>query len=172
MKHLVINKWKALAGTVVLGGALAASGLVMAFPEGDRGHGYHKASHHKGGDHYERMFDRLAEKLELTEGQKAQVKANRDAGKEAREADRKAMHEVRKQLKEAIDSGADQATLNSLGTKLGELEVRKMQRRVEMHKQFEAILTDDQRAKMEQMKAERKARWEQRKERRANKQSD
>ncbi|WP_160153024.1 Spy/CpxP family protein refolding chaperone [Microbulbifer sp. ALW1] len=156
-----MNKWKALAGSLVLGSALATSGMVMAFPDGDHG----PRGHHKGGHNHERMFERLAEELDLTEGQQAQLKANREAGKEARKADREAMREMHKQLREAIESGADQATLDSLGAKLGQLEVRKMQRMQEKRVQFESILTNEQKVKLEQLKAERKARHEERKQR-------
>ena len=170
MKHLAMNKWKALAGTLILGSALTTSGMVMAFPDGDHGRGHHNGEHRKGGHHKERMFERLAEELELTEGQKAQMKADREAGKEARKADRQAMRDLRKQLREAIDSGADQATLDNLGAQLGKLEVAKMQHMHQKRQQFEAILTDEQKAKLEELKAERKARYEDRKARRAEKQ--
>ena len=159
-----MNKWKALAGTLVLGSALTASGMVLAFPDGDEGHRGHKG-HHGGGHHKERMYEHLAEKLDLTEGQKAQLKADREASKEARKAARKEAHEVRQQLREAVEAGADQATLDALGAKIGQLEVQKMQRMHQKRVQFESILTDEQKAKLEEMKAEHKTRHEKRMER-------
>ena len=155
-----MNKWKALAGSLVLGSALTTSGMVLAFPDEHQGHRGHKGHH--GGHHKERMFEHLAEKLDLTEGQKAQLKANREAGKEARKAQREEWHALRKQLREAIESGADQATLDSLGAELGKLEVQKMQRMHEKQVQFESILTDEQKAKLAEMKAERMERHEKR----------
>lgn len=163
-----MNKWKALAGSLIIGSALTTSGLVMAFPDGDHG----PRGHFKGGDHKERMFEHLADELDLTEGQKAQLKANREAGKEARKAEREAMREIHKQLREAIESGADQATLDSLGAKLGQLEVKKMQSRHEMRAQFESILTADQKAKMEELKSKRMERHEKRMQRWKDKQSE
>jgi len=154
-----MNKWKALAGSAILSSALIAPGMVMAFPGGDHGPGHHK----------ERMFEHLAEKLDLTEGQKAQLKANREANREARKADREELHAVRQQLQDAIESGADQATLDTLGAKLGQMEVARMQRMHDKWVQFESILTDEQKAKLEELKAERKAhhkermkRWQER----------
>ncbi|QKX18746.1 Spy/CpxP family protein refolding chaperone [Microbulbifer sp. YPW1] len=155
-----MNKWKALAGSLVLGSALTTSGMVLAFPDEHQGHRGHKGHH--GGHHKERMFEHLAEKLDLTEGQKAQLKANREASKEARKAQREEWHALRKQLREAIESGADQATLDSLGAELGKLEVQKMQRMHEKQVQFESILTDEQKAKLAEMKAERMERHEKR----------
>ncbi|WP_299591922.1 Spy/CpxP family protein refolding chaperone [uncultured Microbulbifer sp.] len=159
-----MNKWKALAGSLVLGSALTTSGMVLAFPDGGEGHRGHKG-HHGGGHHKERMFEHMAEKLDLTEGQKAQLKADREAGKESRKAARKEARELHKQLREAVASGADQATLDALGAKIGQMEVQKMQRMQQKRAQFESILTDEQKAKLDAMKAERKARHEERMER-------
>lgn len=147
-----MNKWKALAGSAILSSALIVPGMVMAFPDGDHGPRHQK----------ERMFEHLADELELTEGQKAQLKANREAGREARKAERQEMHQVREQLREAIESGADQATLDSLGAKLGQLEVAKMQHMHDKQQQFESILTDEQKAKLAELKAKRETRREER----------
>lgn len=163
-----MNKWKALAGSLIIGSALTTSGLVMAFPDGDHG----PRGHHKGGFHKEHMFERLADELDLTEGQMAQLEANREAGKETRKADREAMREVHKQLREALESGADQAALDSLGAKLGQLEVNKFQRMHEQRVQFESILTPEQKTKLEELKAKREARHEKRMQRWKDKQSD
>ncbi|WP_226664933.1 Spy/CpxP family protein refolding chaperone [Microbulbifer aggregans] len=150
-----MKMWKALAGSAILSGALAAPGMVMAFPDDDHGPRHHK----------HRMFEHMADELDLTEGQRAQLKANREANKESHKAARQEMHEVRKQLMEAIDSGADQATLDSLGAKLGQLEVSKMQRMHEQRVQFESILTDEQKAKLEELKAKREEHREKREQR-------
>lgn len=162
-----MNKWKSLAGSLIVGSALATSGMVMAFPDDDHG----PRAHHMGGFDKERMFEHLADELDLTEGQLAQLKANREAEKETRKADRQAMHEVHQQLRDAIESGADQATLDSLGAKLGQLEVKKMQRMHEQRLQFESILTPEQKTKLEELKAKREARHEKRMQRWKDKQS-
>ena len=163
-----MNKWKALAGSLIIGGALTTSGLVMAFPDGDHG----PRGHHKGGFHQEQMFDRLADELDLTEGQIAQLEANREAGKENRKADRKAMREVHKQLREAIESGADQAALDTLAVKLGQLKVKKFQRIHEQRAQFESILTPEQKTRLDELKAKREARHEKRMQRWKDSQND
>ncbi|MFV8781845.1 Spy/CpxP family protein refolding chaperone [Microbulbifer sp. SA54] len=150
-----MKMWKALAGSAILSGALVAPGMVMAYPDHDHGPGHHK----------HRMLEHMADELDLTEGQRAQLKANRDANKASRAAAREEMHALRKQLMEAIDGGGDQATLDSLGAKLGQLEVAKMQRMHEQRVQLESILTDEQKAKLEEMKAKHEARREQREQR-------
>ncbi|MFC6632223.1 Spy/CpxP family protein refolding chaperone [Microbulbifer taiwanensis] len=153
-----MKNWKAMAGSLVLAGTLAVPGMTMAFG----GDNHHRDPHHYKGH----FFEHMAEELDLTEGQKAQLKANRDANRDAHKAQRKQMRELHKQLRQAIESGADQATLDSLGTELGKLQVAKMQERHQMRTQFEAILTDEQKAKLEQLKAERKERRKERRERR------
>ena len=147
-----MTSWKVMTGTMALAAVLAAPGMSVAFSGGEHGPRHHKYQ----------MFERMAEKLELTEGQKAQLKANRDASRESRMAGRKEMHELRDQLREAIDSGADQAALDQLSMELGRLEVARMQQRQQMQAQFESILTDEQKIKLEQMKSERKERWQKR----------
>lgn len=159
-----MKNWKAVAGSLVLAGALAAPGMSLASGGGGHHHGPHHSKH--------RMFQHMAEKLELTEGQKAQLKADRDANREAQKAQREKRREIHKQLREAIESGADQATLDQLGAELGKLQVARMQAMHEQHRQFEAILTDEQKTKLEQMRAERKARWEERRTRRTERRRD
>ncbi|WKT61782.1 Spy/CpxP family protein refolding chaperone [Microbulbifer thermotolerans] len=142
-----MKNWKAIAGSVILAGALAAPAATLAFGGGQGPH------HHKG--HY---MEHIAEELNLTEGQKAQLKANREAAREAHKAQRKQKRELHKKLREAIASGADQATLDSLGAELGRLQVAEMQQRHKQRQQFEAILTDEQKAKLEKLKVEREER--------------
>ena len=54
----------------------------------------------------------------------------------------------------------EQAKLDQLSAELGRQEVAQMQRRQQMQEQFESILTDEQKIKLEQMKSERKERWQ------------
>lgn len=149
---MTMNRWKTLTSSAILAGLLAAPMMTLADHHKGQGEGWKE-------QHHERMLERMAEKLELTEGQKAQLKANRDANQEQRMAQRQKMRELRGQIREAIDSGADQATLDQLGTELGKLQVSQMQERHRRQQELESILTDEQKAKLEKMKTERKARW-------------
>lgn len=151
-----MNKWKAMAGSLVLAGALAVPGITLAQDDMEPPMPMEHCHH---GGHF---FERMADELDLTEGQKAQLKANREANREAHKAQREQMRQLHKQLREAIESGADQATLDNLGAQLGKLQVAKMQQMYTMQQQFEAMLTDEQKAKLEQLKSERKARWKER----------
>jgi Spy/CpxP family protein refolding chaperone len=71
---------------------------------------------------------------------------------------------LHKQIREALESGADQATLDSLGVQLGKMQIAKMQEMHTMHQQFEAILTDEQKAKLAEMKQQRHERWKEHRE--------
>jgi len=82
------------------------------------------------------------------------------------------MHEAHDALREAVSSGADQATLDSLGAKIGALEVQRAQEMEKHRAQFEAILTDEQKAKLKEMKAERKERFKEHKKRWRDRDSD
>jgi len=150
-----MKNWKAMAGGLALMGALVAPGMSAAFG-GE--HGHHDFKGH--------FFERMADELGLTEGQKAQLEANREASREARKARRQQMRDLHGKLREAVDSGVDQATLDTLGAELGKLQVTRMQEMQRARQQFEAILTDEQKAKLEQLKAGRKERWQERRERR------
>ncbi|GAA5444967.1 hypothetical protein Misp06_03160 [Microbulbifer sp. NBRC 101763] len=140
----MMKNWKLAVSSLALAG-------VLAFPAATMASG-------GGGDHHKRGFEHMARELQLTEGQKAQLKANRDGTREARNAQREQLNALRKQIHTAIESGADQATVDQLGAELGRLKVQQMQSHHQMRQQFEAILTDEQKAKFEELKAERKER--------------
>lgn len=137
-----MKNWKLAMGSLALAGMLAAPATTLAFGGGDgyRGHG----------------FEHMARELQLTEGQKAQLKSNRESTREARKALRKQLKELRQQMHAAIERGADQSTLDQFGAELGRLKVQQMQSHNQMRQQFEAILTDEQKAKFSELKAKRK----------------
>ncbi|MGL6158881.1 Spy/CpxP family protein refolding chaperone [Microbulbifer sp.] len=142
-----MNRWKATLGSLALASVLAVPAVTLA--QDDFVHP--SMSRHHGS----RFLEHMEEELGLTEGQVAQLKANREVNRDARKAQRKQVRELRKQLREAIDSGADQGTLDELGAQLGKLHVAKMQEMRQVRQQFEAILTEEQKARLKQLKEER-----------------
>lgn len=153
-----MQNWKAMTAGLMLAATLAVPGMTLAQNDDFESPVVIKRVGHHG-HHGHHFFERMAQELDLTEGQKAQLKANREANKGVRKASREQRRELHKQIREALNSGADQATLDSLGAELGKLEIAKMQQMRERHQQFEAILTEEQKAKLEELKAERKERW-------------
>lgn len=69
---------------------------------------------------------------------------------------RKQLKELRQQIHTAIERSAEQSTLDQFGAELGKLKVRQMQNRYQMRQQFEAILTDEQKAKLAELKDKRR----------------
>ncbi|GAA5523811.1 hypothetical protein Maes01_00360 [Microbulbifer aestuariivivens] len=145
-----VSQWKLLAGSAMLAALLGAPLASMADNQ--------PGPNEDGKQRHEQRFQRMADELQLTEDQIAQLKANREANKEQRMAQRQEMRKLREQLRKAIEAGADQATLDQLGAELSRLEIAQMQERQRRHQELEAMLTDEQKAKLEEMKSQRKER--------------
>ncbi len=160
-------------------------GSTAAMAQGDgEGHGWknHSGKHH-GGKHGKRggrhgggkhMMKRMAGKLELTDAQKEQMKATREAQKVDNQALRDQMKQLRTEMQN-LDS-SDATAVAALAARKGELTSQMFIARNQARLAFEAILTDEQKAKLAEMKAERKAkkeaRMKKRMERKAAKNAD
>lgn len=140
-----MNLWKSMVG------GLAVAALVTGAP-------MQVFAHDRVG-HIHEFIESLEEKLDLRKEQKDELKALHESMKEQRKALKKQGRALRKQIKEAIKSGANQNTLDNLGAQLGKVQVSKMQMIKKHSKAFEKILDDEQKAKFEAMKAEKKKRW-------------
>jgi len=135
--------------------------------KGGKHHGKRGGKHgkrggrHGGGKH---MMKRMAEKLGLTDDQITQMQATREAQK----VDGLALREEMKQLRQDMQSldASDAAAVQALAAKKGQLTEKMFIARNAAKLAFEAILTDEQKAKMDEMKAERKAKREARKQKR------
>jgi protein CpxP len=135
--------------------AVAALGvtLAVAAPHGGKeGHG--RGRH---GGHHGEFGERMAEKLNLSDAQKQQIKDIRQSSKEQNKAFFESFHATMKQFHEAKKAD-DTAKVESLR---GTMEAQRTQmqaiRKAERDRIL-AILTPDQRAKFEAMKAEREQR--------------
>ncbi|MCO1333955.1 Spy/CpxP family protein refolding chaperone [Microbulbifer sp. OS29] len=140
-----MKNWKMVVGSFALAGVMVVPAVSMAC-DNARAHGRAQGP------------EKIAKELQLTEAQRAELKEYRGARRESKLAQREQMHKLRGEIREAIQSGADQATLANLGAELGKLEVAKMQRRNQMLERFESVLTEEQLAKLESLKAEKKKR--------------
>ena len=131
---------------------LALSGtLAFAATEGQQGFGGH-GRHHRHG-----MFGKkMAEKLGLSDAQKAQIKDIKKATREANAAFFEQARATHKEFWEAKKAG-DQAKIDSLKPTLESQRAQmKDIRKAEMAK-ITSVLTPDQQAKLDAMKAEWKA---------------
>ena len=129
------------------------------------GHGY---SNHEGGKHFGkrggrhgdgRMMKRMTKKLNLTDAQQAELKTLREAQKEEHKALREEMKALRTEMQALDTTSADyQSKVAVLADKKADLDRKKFIQRSEARQKFEAVLTDEQRAKYKELKAKRKSR--------------
>ena len=145
------NKWITMAAVLALSASMAFAG-----PHGGGRHGKHA----RGGEFGQRM----AEKLNLTEAQKAQLKAQHQAFREANKAFFENAHETRRQFREAKKAG-DTARLEALKPTMEAQRAQMQQLHEQQKQQFLSVLTPEQRTQFEALKAEREARRSQRRDR-------
>ena len=124
-------------------------------------HGGKRGGRHGGGMH---MMKRMAKKLGLTDDQKAQMKTMRETQK----ADNQALRDQMKQLREDMQNldPSDGTAVAAIAARKGELSRQMFIARSQARVAFESILTEDQKAKLAEMKAKRKARMQERMEKR------
>lgn len=146
------TKWiTTTAAVVALTGTLA-----FAAPHDGKGHRGH---HGKRGRGF--MSERMAEKLNLTDAQKAQIKSQREAFKAQNQAFFESSRETFKQYRDAKEAN-DTAKMQSLQPTVDANRAQMKSLRESQRQQFLSILTAEQRAQLDTMKAERKSRREQR----------
>jgi len=93
-----------------------------------------------------KRIDRIAEKLNLTEAQKEQVKAILASEREKAEPLRQQLAENRKNLRKAIEAQPfDEATVRTLAAKQNETRVELVVSRARARSQIYALLSPEQR---------------------------
>lgn len=105
----------------------------------------------------------ILRELDLTDAQREQMRALREQSTSHDVMER--LRARRTALNEAVDSGADEGTIRQLAFELGEVEGDAAIERARIHAQVMGILTAEQRAQFETLKAERKQKMEERRER-------
>ena len=126
--------------------------------QGRGGFGGHPGT---GGDMGGFLLGRLADKLELTEEQRADIKAVTEEAKPEAEESRKAVRQAMKALHEATAEGT-KAEIIAAGKAVGDAMTKQALLRAATMKQVKELLTDEQLAKFEELKAEMRERMQQR----------
>lgn len=138
------SKWITMAAVLTLSASLA-----VAAPHGEgKGKGRH-------GRHHGEMFsERLAQKLNLTEAQKGQIKS---LNQSFREQNRDLFEQNRATMQQFRDAkkAGDTARMESLKPAMQQFREQMKQRREAQHAQILTLLTPDQRAQWDALKAER-----------------
>lgn len=152
----------------LLASSLGLGAAAVQANDGDnsqRGPGYTKQD---GGKHQGKrggkrgggkMMGRMIQKLELTDAQQAQLKTLQEAQKTKREALREQMKSLRTEMKALDSTSADyQNQVAALADKKANIDRQRFIQRSEAKQQFQAILTEEQRAKLAELEENRKER--------------
>ncbi len=148
-----------LTGVLVVS-SLGLAATVSAKPfEEDCGRG----GHHMGADHKygERKFDvdRMAKKLNLTDDQRTQIEAIVMGSKQQMSDQHDQMQANREQLKALMQQGPfDETEVRKVADTQGDLQADRIMQRAQQRAKINAVLTDDQRAQLEDMRG--KKRWD------------
>ena len=136
------NKWMTAVAVVAL-----STSLAVAAPEGGKGHGGRKHGKQEFGE-------KLAAKLNLTQAQKDQIQQIRKSNLEQNKAFFEQARATRQALRAAKDAG-DTAKVEALKGTLEAQRTQFQQIRDAERTQILALLTPEQKAQFEAMKAER-----------------
>lgn len=144
--------FKVLATSALLLGAIALA--APGFAGGDTGRDRGDWKHHseRGQGHGDKRLEKL---LDLTDAQKETLKTQRDANKVARDALHTKIADTRESLASAVESGANDAELAALAETLGKLHAEQALAGAKAHRAFVAVLTDEQKQKLAELKTKR-----------------
>ena len=127
----------ALAAAAILAGGLWAGRLAA----GPLAHGRHFSA--------DRIFARIADRLDLSDSQRGQIKDVLRTRRDAIVADIQAVHDARRGLREAIDATpADESAIRDRAAQLGRAEGEAAVLRAQIKAEILPILNDDQREKL------------------------
>lgn len=147
-----MKSFKLLAGSVILLGSVALAIPGFAGERGGKGEWKHHGGFEgHGGRHIEKLLD-------LTDAQKATLKAQRDAQESTREAQQVKIVAARDALATAVEAGANDAELSALADTLGKLHAEQVLAGAKARTAFIAVLTDEQKQKLAELKAKREER--------------
>lgn len=142
--------------------ALGAIFVVGQTSEGTKREGWGKKGMHRGGKmhHGGGMMFRG---LDLTDAQKEQIKAIHEANKPAMQPLMEAMKQNRQKFREARKAGnTDQAALDAIKAERSQIFEQMKPLRESVKAQTLAVLTDEQKTKLEEMKQKRIERFKNR----------
>jgi periplasmic protein CpxP/Spy len=143
------------AMAVLLGSAIAKSQTTDAPPPPPmHGHGFGM----NGEGHRMGFF---AKALNLTDDQKAQMKAIMQKEHPAMKPLFQEQHQIDQQLRQYVEGPFDQAKVQALATQKAQIQVQLTVEQTRVHNQLYALLTADQQAKLKQMEANHEARMQQ-----------
>lgn len=156
---------KLLVASILL---FSAASIAVPTMAGDRGKGCDDLHHAAGWSGQEGFDGRnlrgVGRALDLTDTQKETLKTQRESNKAAREALQTKVVDAREALATAASAGASDAELNALADTLGKLQAEQALAGAKNQQAFLALLTEEQKQTLAQLKTKRLERKESRKE--------
>jgi protein CpxP len=147
----------ALAGSVALAQSVK-TGQGADRVDGQRKHGDWQRGHGRG-ERGEGMRGGIFKQLNLTDDQKAKMKQIRDSFAETNKPLREQIRAKRQELRQASEGGTfNEALATQKLTELAALQAKMMGAEFSLHQQMESVLTAEQKAQLEQAKAQFKTR--------------
>ncbi len=163
-------KTKTLALTLALTAMLLAP-LAMGAPDGPRGGrgegparggiggGQGAFARGGGGDLGQMLLGRMADELNLTEAQRESIRKIVTDSRTATQENRQAVQDAMQALNDAADKG-DEAAIKAAGKTAGDALTKQALQRAEVSKKVRAVLTNEQKAKLDQMQTQMRERMQ------------
>jgi Spy/CpxP family protein refolding chaperone len=163
-----LGKFKTLAiaslSAIALAGSIAVAQSVKTDQGTDRGNGQRKhgdgqRGHGRGERGGREMGGGIFKQLNLTDDQKAKMKQIRESFAVANKPLREQLRAKRQELRQANEGGTfNEALATQKLTELAALQAKMMGAEFTLHQQMQSILTAEQKAQLEQAKAQFKTR--------------
>ena len=158
-----LGKFKILAIATLSAIALAASIAVAQKVRTDRNGQRSRAEWRDRGegkdDGWGGMRGAFLQKLNLTDDQKAKIKQIRDSFGERNKPLREQLQAKRQELRQASEGGTfDEALVTQKLTEMAGLQAKLMGEEFKLHQEMQSVLTAEQKAQLEQRKAQFKTR--------------
>lgn len=155
MKKLGTFKLMAIASlsAVVLTASIAVAQSVKTESQDGKGsrHGWHGQGMKRGSHQGDGVFERL----NLTDDQKAKLKTIRESFAERNKPLREQLRAKRQELRQASEGGTfNEALATQKLTESAALEAKLMGERFKLHQEMLSVLTAEQKAQMDQLKAQ------------------
>ncbi len=174
-----INRVKSFQTAVIMAiAAVIVAAMVVAAPIAfgqSTDDSSNKARHRRGGHSFKHRGHRMAagrafRGIDLTEEQKAQIKQIRASHNESTKALRQQIRAEMQSLRESRQAGTfDESLVSQKLAAIAPLRAKLMGEQFRIHQEMLAVLTPEQKAKIDEMREKAKARGEERRARRNRK---
>lgn len=164
-----LNGIQAIAVALVMAVALAVP-VVMAQSSGESAAPEQQKQMRGHRKHGGRGMGRIFSQLDLTDAQKTQMQQIRESHRQSLQPLMQEIRAKRQEIRQASQGGAfDEALVRQKLTEIAPLEAKLMGERSKLHQEMLAVLTPEQKAKLDQMREQFKSRRTERRARQAPK---